>query len=92
MKSAGLHTLPLHNHVLTLGEWGWIIGSKQPISKLQLQAIDLPNIDLKWLNQESLYQISSFGKPLVDTSGLEINTLLSPKLYSYYQKGNWNLF
>ena len=28
MQSAGFNTLPIHNHVQSFGEWGWIIGSK----------------------------------------------------------------
>ena len=92
MSSAGFNTLAIHNQILTLGEWGWVIASKQPVSKEQLQSIKLPNVDLKWLNQESLFQISSFGKPLIDTTGIEVNTIISPILYRYYDKGNWDLY
>jgi len=92
IKFTGLFTIALHNQILTLGEWGWIIGSKQPIQKEQIQNVSLNNLDLKWLNKEALLQISSFGKPLVDTTGIEVNTIFSPKLYQYYKDGNWNLF
>lgn len=92
MQDAGFYTLPLHNQILTLGEWGWIIGKQRPISKAQFQAIKLPEFHYKWLNQDALQQISSFGEPLVDTSGIEVNTIISPVLYNYYSKGNWDLF
>jgi hypothetical protein len=42
MVSAGFKTLPLHNQVMTLGEWGWIIGSKQVIQKALTVLEDIP--------------------------------------------------
>jgi len=92
MRASGFYTFPIHNQVLTLGEWGWIIGSKKQISKQKFTSINLSGLDLKWLNQEALFQISSFGKPLIDTSGIKINTLFEPVLYRYYDKGNWDLY
>ena len=29
MQSAGFNTIPLRNQVLTLGEWGWVMGYKR---------------------------------------------------------------
>jgi spermidine synthase len=91
MKAAGWNTLPMHNQVLTLGEWGWIVGSHFPLEKKQVVNLE-PSENLKWLNKESLTQLVSFGKPLVDTSGIEVNTIFKPTLYQYYKKGNWNLY
>ena len=94
-QAAGFNTLPLHNQVLTMGEWGWIIGSKQ-LSKEQmidkLDHADISNLKLRWMTNASLKLVSSFGKPLSDTSGIEVNTLSKPVLPSYYIRGNWNLF
>ncbi len=94
-QSAGFHTLPLHNQVLTMGEWGWMIGSKQ-LSKQQminkLNHVDLSGLKLRWLTPSAIKQVYSFGKPLSDTSGIEINTLANPVLPNYYNNGNWNLF
>lgn len=92
LQAAGFYTLPLHNQVLTLGEWGWLVAKKRPITKEEILRVDLSNLELKWLNQEALHQITSFGKPLIDTSGIEVNTIISPVLYRYYKQGNWNLF
>ncbi len=92
MESAGFKTFPLHNQVLTLGEWGWMIGSRNKILKDDFQNLNINTQNLKWLNKESLSQISSFGKPLVDTSGIVVNTIFKPTLYTYYKAGNWNLF
>ena len=95
MKSAGFETLQLHNQVLTLGEWGWIIGSKhyrkdQMIDEMKKASYEVLNN--KWLNTESISLITSFGLPLFDTSKVQINTINSPVLYRYYLDGNWDLY
>ncbi|AXO79446.1 polyamine aminopropyltransferase [Olleya aquimaris] len=93
MQAANFNTIPLHNQILTLGEWGWIIGGKQKISSQQIQNIDVSKIDsLKWLNNKSINLLTSFGKPLSDTTNIKINTIFNPKLYTYYKEGNWNLY
>ena len=93
MRNAGFNTLAIHNQVLTLGEWGWIIGSKMPHLKERFSQVDFnEDLHLKWLSKEALPLLTSFGKPLVDTTGVEVNTIISPKLYQYYHKGNWELY
>ncbi len=92
LRAAGFKTIPMHNQVLTLGEWGWIIGTKQSISKQRLAQVDVSNMDLKWFTNNSVNQITSFGKTLVDTTGIKVNTIFSPKLYTYYKQGNWDLY
>ena len=93
MRAAQLNTIPLHNQILTLGEWGWIIGSKNKITTKQVHDVDVSSIpSLKWLNNSSIGLLTSFGKPLADTTGIKINTIFNPKLYTYYKEGNWNLY
>ncbi|WP_299885629.1 polyamine aminopropyltransferase [uncultured Lacinutrix sp.] len=92
LKAANFETMPIHNQVLTLGEWGWTIASNNEITKEQLENINFSNLKLKWLTKNAINQITSFGKPLVDTTGIEVNTIFSPKLYTYYKKGNWDLY
>ncbi len=95
MSSSGFHTLPMHNQVLTLGEWGWIIGSKRLTKDKMIDIMrqsDYSYLNNKWLNRESIQLITSFGKPLFDTSKVEVNTINSPVLYRYYLDGNWDLY
>ena len=92
LKSAGFKTLPLHNQILTLGEWSWIIGKKEAVYKKQLAQVNLNDLDLKWLNNDAFNGLTSFGKPLVDTTGIKVNTIFNPKLYTYYTSGNWDLY
>lgn len=92
LRAASFHTLPLHNQVLTLGEWGWIIGKKNTVTSNDLSEINLEPLDLKWLNKNAIDGLSSFGKPMVDTTGIEVNTIFTPTLYLYYKEGNWDLY
>lgn len=91
MEKPGFSTIALHNQVLTLGEWGWIIGSKKETReslRASLQAIDFSSPPTKWLNKEAMKMMLSFGKRLmeVDTS---INRLKDPVVHRYYTKGTW---
>ena len=92
LETASFHTLPLRNQILTLGEWSWIIGSKDPISLDDFNKMSFESKNLKWLNKEALPGLTAFGKPLIDTTGIEVNTIFSPTLYRYYQQGNWDLY
>ena len=94
MKAAGFNTLKLHNQVLTLGEWGWIIGSvKQRPLKEELQEEEIP-VPTQWLNQSALTMISSFGKTVFKgpIGEVRINRLHDPVLYRYYNAGKWDLY
>lgn len=95
IASAGFNVTPIHNHIYTFGEWGWVIGMKEPSSKAikkQLQSINFKGIDVRWINQESMMMMTSFGRDLVDIDrdAIEINTIHNPVLYRYYAEGNWS--
>lgn len=95
MASAGFHTLPLHNHVLTLGEWGWVIGSKTERNlKEALKKVSVDNLQTEWLTSEALTGLVSFGKNVFESSNTEVkvNQIHSPVLYKYYLKGRWDLY
>ncbi len=92
MRIAGFQVLPLHNHVLSMGEWSWVIGTKKGSEK-ELRSFllkqDFESIETKWINQEALHMLLNFGKPLRDTSSVEVNTLNNPVLYQYQLNGDW---
>lgn len=97
LQASGFATQPLHNQVLTMGEWGWIVGSKgipQAQLKPRLQALDFEDIPTRWLNQEAMQLITSFGKELIplDSGAVEVNTIHNPVLSRYYRNGNWELY
>ena len=97
MQEAGFTTLPLHNQVVTLGEWGWVMGAKN-VDKEQLkkalQNLDLKGIPTTWINKEAMTLISSFGKKafMQDAMQVEVNRIHHPVLYQYYLDGRWDLY
>ena len=91
MEISKLSTLIMHNQVLTLGEWGWIIGAKGKSGaklKSEVLKIDFHSPETTWLNKEAMKMMLSFGKSFTepDTS---INTLKDPIVYRYYTEGTW---
>lgn len=100
MQSAGFTTVPMHNQIISMGEWGWIIGtvnketSKENLKK-QLQSLQFASISSKWINNEAMLLLTSFGKKdffNIDTKKIEVNKIQNPVLYQYYLKGNWDLY
>jgi len=102
MQKAGFATAMLHNQILTLGEWGWILGIKNEMTSKQLTGIlrnlDFKDIETQWINNEAMLMMTSFGKQIyisddsTHTTDIEINTTHNPVLHHYYMKGNWDLY
>ena len=95
MSSAGFNTLRIHNQITTMGEWGWVIGKRNMNTqemKENLRNIDFSKLKTKWLNNESINLITSFGKNLFLKDSVEVNKIHNPVLYRYYLKGNWSIY
>ncbi len=97
VRAAGFNAVPLHNHIYTFGEWGWVLGMKGPpvaAIKNALQKLEFKDLPVRWINQESMLMMTSFGGDLVpvDQEALEVNTLHNPVLYRYYAEGNWSYY
>lgn len=95
-KAAGLETMPLHNHLITLGEWGWILGMKpsEVSVKAKSEQISFDDIKTQWMDKEAMRHVSTFGKVFFskDTANIQVNTIDNPTLYQLYLKGNWDLY
>ncbi len=98
MEQAGLSAIPLHNQIITMGEWGWVLGVNNNISdeqiKKALHNIRLNDIQTHWINHEAMSLITSFGKNYFfqDTGSIEINTIHNPVVYRYFLNGSWDLY
>ncbi|MEL6535883.1 MAG: spermidine synthase, partial [Bacteroidota bacterium] len=97
MASSGLSIVPLHNQVLSLGEWGWVLGQKgagsDAVVKKRIQELSLPNsLSLQWLTEDALMAITLFGKDLLPVDSVEVNTIQQPVLHRYYLQGNWEIY
>ncbi|WP_194768741.1 polyamine aminopropyltransferase [Tamlana sp. I1] len=99
LKSAGFSSLKLHNQVLSMGEWGWVLGTKKNLSHSEmtklLSKFNEDKIETKWLNNESMELITKFGKDFYNknqTDSIMINQISNPVLYHYYNEGNWDTY
>ena len=97
IQEAGFHCVPLHNQVITLGEWGWIVGSRSIEAsnlKEELQELEFNDIPTRWINKEAMLLMTTFGKDITLDPGenIEINSIHNPVLFKYYMKGNWDLY
>jgi spermidine synthase len=99
MQEAGFAVAQMHNQVLTLGEWGWVLGSKKWEEKellARLRSLTFDKRQTKWINHEAMGLLTSFGKhefflnEKIDS--VQVNTIHNPVLYRYYLKGNWDLY
>jgi spermidine synthase len=80
-----------------MGEWGWVIGAKEEKQidlKAALQNLHFDEIPTRWVNQEAMLLMTSFGKDIYGfpVDSVEVNTIHNPVLYHYYLKGNWDLY
>jgi spermidine synthase len=99
LQCAGFSTARLHNQILTMGEWGWIIGSKS-MDKDQLRDrirnIRYDKVNTIWINNEAMQLMTSFGKVIYPNlpanKNIKINKISDPVLFRYYSKGNWDLY
>ncbi|MEM9299286.1 MAG: hypothetical protein AAGA64_12965 [Bacteroidota bacterium] len=93
VRAADLVTLPLHNQVLTLGEWGWIIAfkniDKETVYSL-IENTEFDQIETKWLDKEAVRMMMAFGKQ-PEASDSIINSLKKPIVHLYYTTGTWKL-
>ncbi len=98
MEKAGFSAIPMHNQIITMGEWGWVLGVNNNISDEQiinaLQGIRFQDIHTNWINHDAMSLITSFGKDFFigDTSSIEVNTIHHPVVYRYFLSGTWDLY
>ena len=58
----------------------------------ELLATPFSEVKTKWLNQEAMRMMISFGKKQIVNEKPRINSLKNPILFNYYNKGNWQLW
>jgi len=98
IESAGLSVLPYHNHVPTMGEWGFVLGArKNDIEPAALKNLALnlgfKDIDCKFLDANAMKSMIYFGKGVLDQRNtVQINTHIRPVLHRYYLSGNWGVY
>ncbi len=98
LAQAGFSVLPYHNHIPTLGEWGFILGIDSTLmdsATLKQAILRLPfdNIETQFLNQEAMISMVHFGKGVFEMEAeVEVNRESTPVLQAYYKKGQWEIY
>ncbi|VEN74176.1 Polyamine aminopropyltransferase [Candidatus Desulfarcum epimagneticum] len=97
IREAGFSVLAYHNHIPTMGEWGWVLGARAGdpgagALKKRAPALDFSDLDLKFLNPDAMMSMTHFGKGSVgkkEKESIRVNTKLRPALHGYYLSGSW---
>jgi spermidine synthase len=103
IQAAGITPLPYHNHIPTMGEWGWVLGIKSSgpgetdvsTLKQRVLAIDFDDLSTRFLNTDAMVSMIHFGKGMLDPgqmSEIRVNTQLNPVLHRYYLSGTWAMY
>lgn len=100
MQAAGLTTLPYHNQVPTLGEWGWVLGVNYKDADLNLlkkivSSFEFKDIDTRFLNHGAMISMIYFGKGMFEpelVDSIKVNRISDPVLLNYYHKGSWGIY
>jgi len=98
MAEAGFSVLPYHNHIPTLGEWGFVLGVDAELLeaaalKETVQGLSFQEIETRFLNQETMIAMVHFGKDVFRDAGeIEVNRESRPVLPSYYRQGRWEVY
>jgi spermidine synthase len=98
MQAAGFAAIPYHNHIPTMGEWGWVLGVNAPENeqvnlKENLHNLTFDRIETRFLNQDAMISMLHFGKGVFAAlDEIKINDELNLALYHYYQKGEWDYY
>ena len=100
IEEAGFRTLPYHNQIPTMGEWGWVLAvnavkADEQMLKKRLLAEDFDGLKTRFLNTDAMISMVHFGKGVLDRDKMEkikVNTLINPVLHSYYWAGAWSFY
>ena len=99
IQAAGFTTLPMHNAIPTLGQWGWVLAMDQDLispSTLKKMACQLTfdTVETQFLNQDAMVSMVHFGKGVfgIKKEEIQVNTSQFPVLYRYYHQGTWGIY
>jgi len=96
LEEAGFRVFPFHNYVPSLGDWGWWLALRQPLSRdslLTLLARRASAVPTRWYSSDAVQQLFHFGRqdPAAAVFQVEVNTLLAPVVLDYYRRGDWGI-
>jgi len=98
MEAAGLITVRYHNHVPTMGEWGWVLGMRGRDAaaprddwlRQRLAALSFETLDTRFLNRDAMLSMLHFGKGF--DGEVEVSNETNFAIFYYYRDGDWDLY
>ncbi len=98
MAAAGFATARYHNHVPTMGEWGWVLGMRgggdaAPAGDWldrRLAALSFETLGTRFLNRDAMVSMLHFGKGFDDI--VEVSDETNFAVFYYYRDGDWGLY
>lgn len=98
MRATGLVSEAYHNHIPTMGEWGWVIGmhadgAPAEMLRAKLATLNFDNVETRFLNRDAMISMLHFGKGLLDRlDSIKVTDELDLAVYHYYRDGAWDLY
>ena len=98
MEAAGLMTASYHNHVPTMGEWGWVLGMRGRDGTVprddwlsqRLAALSFESLGTRFLNRDAMVSMLHFGKGFDDE--VEVSDETNFAIFYYYRDGDWDVY
>lgn len=86
LEAEGFEVLPYHVQVPTFGDWGFQLATNDKINIAELKSnFSQSNLATRFLNLDTIDRLFIFSEDeKVDKGALEVNSLLTPKLLTYY--------
>lgn len=102
VDAAGLVAVPYHNHVPTMGEWGWVLGLKKGPGAGELSGEALRDrlaeekfdeVETRFLNRDAMLSMLHFGKGILDDlPEIAVSEESDLAVFTYYRDGDWDLY
>ena len=98
IRAAGFSAIAYHNHIPTMGEWGWVLGInladiETETLKERISLLNFAGLQTRFLNQDAMTAMVRFGKGELDgITEIQINQELELKLFHYYKEGKWDIY
>lgn len=86
LESEGFNVMPYHAQVPTFGDWGFQLVANDKINIQQIKNnFSKSHLSTRFLNLDTIDRLFVFSEDeKVDKNSIEVNSLLTPKLLTYY--------
>ena len=99
MTAADFITVRYHNHVPTMGEWGWVLGMRGREGEVavsgdrlrdRLTRLNFESLETRFLNSDAMLSMLHFGKGF--EGAVEVSDQTNFAVFYYYREGDWDVY